>query len=40
MLSCHKETIRLEHMMTRPFLELSEAANLTVQFLRVYDDPT
>lgn len=25
--------------MSRPFLELSEAANLTVQFLRVYDDP-
>lgn len=25
--------------MNRPFLELSEAANLTVQFLRVYDDP-
>lgn len=25
--------------MNRPFLELSEAANLTVQTLRVYDDP-
>lgn len=26
--------------MNRPFLELSEAANLTVQTLRVYDDPS
>lgn len=25
--------------MSRPFLELPEAANLTVQSLRVYDDP-
>lgn len=25
--------------MNRPFLELSEAANLTVRTLRVYDDP-
>jgi hypothetical protein len=25
--------------MNRPFLELPEAANLTVQTLRVYDDP-
>ncbi len=25
--------------MNRPFLELSEAVNLTVQALRVYDDP-
>lgn len=25
--------------MNRPFLELPEAANLTVQSLRVYDDP-
>jgi hypothetical protein len=25
--------------MTRPFLEFPEAANLTVQSLRVYDDP-
>lgn len=25
--------------MSRPFLELPEAANLTVQTLRVYDDP-
>ena len=25
--------------MSRPFLELPEAANLTVESLRVYDDP-
>ncbi len=29
----------LEQTMSRPFLELPEAANLTVQSLRVYDDP-
>jgi hypothetical protein len=39
MLSFGKTESALERTMNRDFLELPEATNLTVQSLRVYDDP-
>jgi hypothetical protein len=39
MLASQGDDLPRSKIMSRPFLELPEAANLTVQSLRVYDDP-